>query len=134
MGGMSEMMGQMMGQPTKQLYPSLMAMPTLTPEARQFIEREAQRRLATGVQSITSGETELHHAMAQKDAVAIQKAAAGVREGLLQAESGAAALRALSEGQEPRQIALTWFKGQMSVPVKDGMSMSDGPWLQKPGL
>ena len=126
-GGMGEMMGQMMGQPIKQFYPSLMDMPTLTPEARQFIEREAQRRLAAGVQSITTGETELHHAMAEKDPVAIQKAAAGVREGLLQAESGAAALRALSEGQEPRQIALTWFKGQMSVPTKDGMSMSDGP-------
>jgi ferredoxin-NADP reductase/ferredoxin len=127
MGGMGEMMGQMMGQPIKQFYPSLMDMPTLTPEARQFIEREAQLRLATGVQSITTGETELHRAMAAKDPVAIQKAAAGVREGLLQAESGAAALRALSEGQEPRQIALTWFKDQMSVPTKDGMSMSDGP-------
>ena len=96
MGGMGEMMGQMMKQPAKQFYPSLMNMPTLTPEARQYIEREAQQRLATGAQSIVSGQTELHHAMAQKDAVAIQKAAAGVREGLLQAESGAAALRALS--------------------------------------
>jgi ferredoxin-NADP reductase len=127
MGGMGEMMGQMMKQPAKQFYPSLMNMPTLTPEARQYIEREAQQRLATGAQSIGSGETELHHAMAQKDAVAIQNAAAGVREGLLQAESGAAALRALSEGQEPRQFALTWFKGQMSLPVKDWTS-GDGLW------
>ena len=127
MGGMGEMMGQMMKQPAKQFYPSLMNMPTLTPEARQYIEREAQQRLATGAQSIGSGETELHHAMAQKDAVAIQKAAASVREGLLQAESGAAALRALSEGQEPRQFALAWFKGQMSLPVKDWMS-GDGLW------
>ena len=127
MGGMGEMMGQMMKQPAKQFYPSLMNMPTLTPEAHQYLEREAQQSLATGAQSIGSGQTELHHAMAQKDAVAIQKAAAGVREGLLQAESGAAALRALSEGQEPRQFALTWFKGQMSLPVKDWMS-GDGLW------
>ena len=128
MGGMGEMMGQMMKQPAKQFYPSLMNMPTLTPEARQYIEREAQQRLATGAQSIGSGETELHHAIAQKNPVAIQNAAAVVRQGVLQAESGAAALRALSEGQEPRQFALTWFRGQMSVPAKEGMSMSDGPW------
>jgi hypothetical protein len=74
-------MGGMMGRPTKQFYPSLMDMPALSPEARQFIEREAQQRVSTGVQSITAGETELHHAMAEKDPVAMQKAAAGVREG-----------------------------------------------------
>jgi ferredoxin-NADP reductase len=127
MGGMGEMMGEMMGRPTKQFYPTLMDMPTLTPEARQFIEREAQQRLGTGVQSITTGETELHHAMAERDPVAMQKAAAGVREGLLQAESGAAALRALTEGQEPRQIALTWFKGQLSLPVAGQSPASPGP-------
>jgi hypothetical protein len=127
MGGMGEMMGEMMGRPTKQFYPTLMDMPTLTPEARQFIEREAQQRLGTGVQSITTGETELHHAMAERDPVAMQKAAAGVREGLLQAESGAAVLRALTEGQEPRQIALTWFKGQLSLPVAGQSPASPGP-------
>jgi len=127
MGGMMSGMGEMMGRPTKQFYPSLMDMPTLSPEARQFIEREAQQRLGTGVQSIATGESELHHAMAEKDPAAIQKAAAAVREGLLRVESGAAAQRALSEGQEPRQIALNWFKGQLSLPVADQSPASPGP-------
>lgn len=121
MGGMGEMMGEMMKPPGKQFYPSLMNMPTLTPEARQYIEREAQQRLSSGTQSITAGQADLHHAMAQNDAGAMQKATAGVRGGLLQAESGAAALRALSDGQAPRQFALTWFRGQMSLPGDDTM-------------
>lgn len=123
MGGM----GEMMGRPAKQFYPSLMEMPALTPDARQFIEREAQRRLSSGVQSIATGETALHDAMAAKDPVAIQEAAANVREGVFEAESGAAALRALSEGQQPQQIALSWFKGQLSLPVADQSPTSPGP-------
>ena len=75
MGGMAGMTGEM-GQPTLQFYPSLMDMPALTPDARQFIEQEAQQRLSTGTQAITTGETGLHHAMAEKDSTAIQKAAA----------------------------------------------------------
>jgi ferredoxin-NADP reductase len=119
MGGMAGMTGEM-GQPTLQFYPSLMDMPALTPDARQFIEQEAQQRLSTGTQAITTGETGLHHAMAEKDSTAIQKAAAGVREGLLQAESGAAALRALAEGKPPQEIALTWFKDRLSLPAATG--------------
>jgi hypothetical protein len=120
-------MGEMMGQPQKQFYPSLMDMPALSPEARQFIEQEAQRRLGIGIQSITTGERDLHHAMAGKNPVAAQEAAAALREGLRQVESGAAALRALSEGQAPRQIALTWFKGQLGLPVADQSSSPPGP-------
>jgi hypothetical protein len=126
MGGMSGM-GEMMVQPQKQFYPSLMDMPALSPEARQFIERDAQQRLAAGAQSISSGESELHRAMAMKDPVAMQQAAAGVREGLLQVESGAAALRALREGQAPRQIALTWFKGQLSIPSRSEPAAGSRP-------
>jgi ferredoxin-NADP reductase len=122
------MMGEMMGRPAKPFFPSLMDMPTLSPEARQFIEHEAWQRLSMGVQSITNGEGDLHHAMADKDPAAIQKAAASVREGLLQAESGAAALRALSEGQAPRQIALDWFKGQLRLPVADRLAASPEPF------
>ena len=75
MGGMGGM-GEMMGQPTRQFYPALMDMPALTPEARQFIEQEAQQRLSTGIQAVTTGETGLHHALAERDPAAMQKAAA----------------------------------------------------------
>jgi hypothetical protein len=109
-------MGEMMTQPQKQFYPSLMNMPTLSPEARQSIEREAQRRLGTGAEAISAAAAGLRRAMSQQDLAAIQEAAARVREGLLQVESGTEALRAVSEGQHPHQIALTWFKGQLSIP------------------
>jgi ferredoxin-NADP reductase/ferredoxin len=134
MGGMMGIMGRMMGgmmghvgTPPKQLYPALMDMPKLSPEARQFIEREAQQRLSTGLGAITNGEAGLHQAMAAKDSVAMQQAAAGVREGLQRVESGAAALRALNEGQEPRQIALTWFRSQLSVPADNKSLATPGP-------
>jgi ferredoxin-NADP reductase/ferredoxin len=116
---MQGMMGGMMGRPERPFYPTLMDMPRLSPEARQYVEQEAQQRLGTGAQSITAGESALHRALGEKDAAAMQEAAAGVRQGLLQVESGAAALRALNEGQEPRQIALTWFKGQLALPAND---------------
>src|SRR5262249_24110757 len=105
-GGMQGMMGGMMGRPERAFYPTLMDMPRLSPEARQYIEQEAQQRLGIGAQSIAAGESALHRALGEKDAAAMQNAAAGVRQGLLLVESGAAALRALNEGQEPRQIAL----------------------------
>ena len=104
-----------MGAPRKAFYPWLMEMPTLTPEARQFIEDEAQRRLSAGTDAIVKGEANLHHAMAAKDPAALQDAAAGLREALENVESGAAALRVLKEGADPRQIALAWFRGQTGL-------------------
>lgn len=121
-------MGCMGGSGTKPFYPALMDMPALTPEARRFIEAEAGKRLGSGSEAITTGQTQLHHALSANDPSAMQRAIAGVRLGVLQAESGAAALLAVNEGQPPRQIALTWFKGQTSVPAAVGMSMNVGPW------
>ncbi len=117
----------------KPFYPALMDIPTLTPEARQFIEAEADRRLGTGTEQITTGQAELHHALSMSDGAAVQVGAAGVRRGLLLVESGAAAEQAMGEGQPPTKIALTWFKSQASVTgagtlATGGMSMDDGPW------
>ncbi len=112
----------------KPFYPALMDMPSLTPEARLFIETEAGKRLGSGSEAITTGQAPLHQALSSSDPAAMQRAIAGVREGVFQAESGAAALQAVNEAQPPRQIALTWFKGQMSVPAVGGMVMEDGPW------
>lgn len=121
-------MGCMGGSGTKPFYATLMDMPSLTPEARRFIEDEAGKRLGSGSEAITTGQALLHHALSANDPAAMQRAIADVRLGVLQAESGAAALLAVNEGQPPRQIALTWFKGQTSVPATVGMSMNEGPW------
>lgn len=121
------------GGEAKPFYPALMDMPALTPEARRFIEAEADRRLGAGTEQITTGQAELHRALGALDGGAVQVAAAGVRRGLLLVESGASAEQAMGEGQPPTKIALTWFKSQASVPgagtlATGGMSMDDGPW------
>lgn len=121
-------MGCMGGAGAKPFYPALMDMPTLTPEARRLIEAEAARRLGTGSEAITTGQALLHQAVSANDPAAVHLVVSGVREGVLQVESGASALRAVNEGQPPRQIALAWFKGQMSTPGSGGMAMGDGPW------
>ena len=127
-GGCGGMMG-CMGGGTKPFYPALMDMPSLTPEARRFIETEANKRLGVGSEAITLGQISLHHALSANDPPAIRQAVAGVREGVLQVESGAAARLALDEGQRPRQIALSWFKDQMSTLVAaDGTMGENGPW------
>lgn len=126
-GGCAGMMGCMGGGP-KPFYPTLMDMPLLTPEARLFIEAEAAKRLGAGAEAITTSQMLLHNALSANDPAAMQRAIAGVREGVLLAESGAAALQAVNEEQPPRQVALTWFKGQMNVPAVGGMEMAEGPW------
>lgn len=120
--------GCMGGGAAKPFYAALMSMPTLTPEARRFIEAEAGRRLGLGSQAITAGQASLHHALSANNPASMQQAVEGVREGVLLAQSGAAALRAVNEGQPPRRIALAWFNGQMGTPANVGMTMGDGGW------
>jgi len=103
-------------------------MPSLTPEARSFIEREAGRRLGVGSEAITTGQAPLHQALSVNDTVAIQQATVGIREGVLLVESGASALQAVNQAQQPRRIALTWFDTQMQTPTGDTMVMGNGPW------
>ena len=116
-----------MGGP-RPFYSALMAMPPLTPEARQFIEDQAGKRLGSGSWAITTGQEQLHQSLLANDTAAMLRAIASVRAGVLEAESGAAALQAVNEGQSPRQLALTWFKTQMSVPAAIGMPVDEGPW------
>ena len=116
-----------MGAPLKAFYPWLMNLPQLTPEARQFIEDEAKRRLSAGSDAIGRGQVGLHHAMASNDPAALQAAAAGLREGLQNIESGTAALRALTDGAAPRQMALAWFRGQTGLNQQDATS-EPGPF------
>jgi len=117
-----------MGVGPKPFYASLMDLPSLTPEARLLIEDEAAQRLASGSEAIVSGMALLHQARSANDPVAVLEAVARLRAGVFQAESGAAALQAVSAGQQPRQIALTWFKGQMGVPAVGRSMHEEGPW------
>ena len=127
--GCGGMMGCMGGGP-RPFYATLLDMPALTPEARRFIEAEAERRIGWGSQAIAAGQMQLNHALAANDLAAVQQATVGVREGVLQLESGTAALRAIAAETPPRQFALAWFRGQLGLPAAEAapMAMDSGPW------
>ena len=109
---MGEMMG---GPPKKQLYPQLMELPAMTPEARARIEADARDRINTGNAELVQAYDDYHRATMNNDTAGMS--AAVIRQGaaLAELESGTAGLRALAEGQAPRQIALTWFREQMNL-------------------
>ncbi|WP_233578891.1 FAD-binding oxidoreductase [Tautonia sociabilis] len=115
MGGMGEMMEQMHGPPPKELYPSLMALPELPPERRAGLERQAHGRMQAGTALLSEGLDQLSRSAPGDDFAAMQAATARMREGLAQFESGLAAHRALAEGTSPRNVALQWFKREMSL-------------------
>lgn len=103
--------GMMGDQPPKQLYPSLMDVLSLSPEARSRIEQHARARINVEAAVAAQGRSELDWALAAGDPRGVAAAAERIRDGVVQLKSGAAALRALNEGSEPREIGLTWFKG-----------------------
>lgn len=116
MPGMGEMMrGMMGGRPPKEFYPSLMDLPTLSPEQRRAIEAQARAWVSAGVDEIATAEDVLRQAYAAGDAAGAEQAARRLREGLDDVSSGTAALRALAEGKSPPQIARDWFKEQLNL-------------------
>lgn len=130
MGGMGAMMREMMGgQPRNEFYPSLMNLPTVTPEQRQAIEAQARARISNGTDEVAGAQNALRHANAAGDAAGAEQAARRLREALNQVSSGTATLRALSEGKAPREVALDWFKGQMNVPTAPSHALESGGLL-----
>ena len=127
MGGMggSMDMGKMMenmGKPLpKELYPTLMSFPDLTPEQREKVRDQAEERLRSGVALLSKGLEKLALATENENYEGMQEATAQVREGLARFESGLAAKRALAEGKPPRHVALQWFKDEMSLQPPQGV-------------
>lgn len=114
MEGMGCMDGMGAGQP-RELYPSLMSLPDLTPEKRDEIQNQANERLHSGTALWSAGLEALAQAAENEDYAAMQEALTQVRQGLEQFESGVAARRALAEGKAPRNVALQWFKQEMNL-------------------
>ncbi len=112
---MMNMMGEMMGRPRKEFYPSLMEMPPLTPEQRLNLESQARGRINSDIDGISAAEKNLRHAIAGGDIAAADQAARQIRDSLNQVQSGVTVLRALNEGSPPQQIAQNWFKSQMNL-------------------
>lgn len=115
MMGEKGMMGEMMGRPRKELYPSLMEMPALSAEQRRDLEAQARARIDSGIQSLSAAEADLRHALAGGDVAAADQASTRIRGYLDQVQSGVTVLRSLNEGKSPQQIAQAWFKAQMNL-------------------
>ena len=110
------MMGGMMGRPPpKQFYPTLMELPASTPEIRSRVAAEALARINAGNAILTQAQSEFRAALIAGDPAAMWRATVRQRDGLVQIESGSAALQALADGKPPRQIALVWFRDQLSL-------------------
>ena len=117
MGGMMEggMEGHGATQQPKELYPSLMDLPELSPEKRTEVERAARERMEAGRARLASAAEQLSAAAARGDYKAMEEAAAEAREAAAVFESGLAASRALAEGRPPRGVALEWFRREMNL-------------------
>lgn len=114
--GMGEMMREMGVPPPKELYPSLMTLPSdLSPETRNEFQQRAHERMAAGLKLLSKGSEALSESATRDDFAAAEEAAARVRQGLTQFESGLAAHRALAEGKIARSLALEWFKREMNL-------------------
>jgi len=123
---MGEMMKNMGKPPPKQLYPSLMDLPELTPEKRQQIEQQAAERMHAGTMLMGQALDTLNAGTRSGDYAAMHEAMTRLREGAAQLESGIAARRALAEGRAPREVALAWFKREMSLVSPVGGKASHG--------
>ncbi len=114
-GGMGGMMEEMGKAPPKALYPSLMGLPELSPEQREEVLSQARARMKEGSELLSKSLDEMTRTAEAGDYLATQEAAGRAREGLSRFESGVAARRALAEGKPPREVALQWFKREMSL-------------------
>ncbi|MFO0842305.1 MAG: FAD-binding oxidoreductase [Gemmataceae bacterium] len=115
------------GGPEKELYPTLMSLPELTPEKRAQVERQAQERMREGAALLGVGLDRLNGA-APGDFAAMQEGTAQMRQGLALLESGLSARRALAEGRAPRETALEWFKREMNLSPQAVPQAGGGPF------
>lgn len=97
------------------IYPSLMTLPALTPEKRAEIEALASQQMNEGRARLTQGSESLDRATQTGDEAAMQQSVGLMHEALNELEAGIAARRVLSEGKAPRNLALDWFKREMSL-------------------
>jgi|TARA_R110000772_G_scaffold232235_1_gene343561 ferredoxin-NADP reductase len=117
--GMMEDMGEMMRQmgvpPPKELYPTLMTLPDLSPEQREEVELAAHKRMESGTELMAEGLDRLAGTLSTDDYEAMQRAVVLLREGLARFDSGLAAKRAVTEAPSPKAVALAWLRKEMSL-------------------
>lgn len=110
------MAGMMSAAPMPETYPSLIALPELSPEKRAELQTDAIRRMTEGMQLISAGVDALGKGVEQDDLRAMEEATGIMHEGLARFDSGVATQRALAEDTPPQTVALQWFRREMSLP------------------
>lgn len=108
----------------KELFPTLMALPDLSPAERARVEQLAHQRMTDGASLLSQGLDQLSTATATNDYPAMQAASVHMREGMDQFQSGLAAHRALREDQNPQNVARQWFRAQLSLPADSNSAHS----------
>jgi glycine betaine catabolism B len=115
-GGMGDMMKRMGTPPQKELFPSLINLPSdLSAEKREEIRKLADERVSEGSALISSGTDKLKNASQNQDFDAVREANAQIRQGQTLLESGLAAQKALAENQNPQDVSFRWFKQNMNL-------------------
>ncbi len=117
MEGMGEMMKGMGAPAPKELYPTLMSLPSLSAEQRKQVEQQADDRIRGGNSLMAEAVDALARGAASQDYAAMHEATVKLHEGMTQLESGIAARHALAEGRAPPEVALEWFKREMNLPI-----------------
>ena len=115
MDGMGDMMKEMGKPPAKELYPSLMQLPDLSPEKREKIKQLADAQVVEGNALLNMGMSQLTAATRNQDMNAMKVATKQMRRGQILLESGLEGRQALAENKDPRLTALQWFNREMNL-------------------
>ena len=116
MEGMKEMMSGMMGGGArKELYPTLMGLPVLTPENRAEMRALSEERIYEGTLLLEQAQERLSSSIASGDHDAAALALQQSRDGLGRVGSGVAVHKLLQEGVLPQNVAAQWFKSEMNL-------------------
>lgn len=114
-------MERMGAPPPRALYPEMMRLEADTPEERSALLAKAHERRSTGARRLATGVEQIDQALRTGDSIALAESLAETRAGLDELESGLATTRALERGDEPRRVALAWFRDQLSLdPITTG--------------
>ena len=116
---MSKMMDEMMkkmGLPKqRELYPSLINLPSLTEKERSVLEKDAHQRMKQGASLIENSLQRLTRESSGDNFRAMKQSLDSMKEGVAQFESGVNTHIALREGKAPKEIALAWYKDNLGL-------------------
>ena len=118
---MGEMMRQMGAPKPRDTYPALMAAGTLDHAARHELEQLLEQHAAEGERLLSSALSELDSMGDGGDLRARDRSLERAHDGLSRLQTALSAKRLLTEGEQPRQIAMNWFRTELGLlDARDG--------------